>query len=158
MSNLTAAASEIRKISKAFAGLAELGSAIDAALQAETAVTLVEKQLAELNKKIAKAQAQHEVDEAAFAKHYADLQKNAFNAEEEAKNELAKIKADGAEALKKAKDKLADIKEATDSAVKAYENKTATSEKLLKEKEEAVAVADKKLSDINAAIAAIAGR
>jgi predicted nucleic acid-binding Zn-ribbon protein len=158
MSNLTAAASEIRKISKAFAGLAELGSAIDAALQAETAVTLVEKQLAELNKKIAKAQAQHEVDEAAFAKHYADLQKNAFNAEEAAKDELAKIKADGADALKKAKDKLADIKEATDSAVKAYENKTATAEKLLKEKEEAVAVADKKLSDINAAIAAIAGR
>lgn len=158
MSNLTAAASEIRKISKAFAGLAELGAAIDAALQAETAVTLVEKQLAELNKKIAKAQAQHEVDEAAFAKHYADLQKNAFNAEEASKDELAKIKADGAEALKKAKDKLADIKEATDSAVKAYENKTATAEKLLKEKEEAIAVADKKLSDINAAIAAIAGR
>jgi predicted nucleic acid-binding Zn-ribbon protein len=158
MSNLTAAASEIRKISKAFAGLAELGSAIDAALQAETAVTLVEKQLDELNKKIAKAQAQHEVDETAFAKHYADLQKNAFNAEEEAKNELAKIKADGAEALKKAKDKLADIKEATDAAVKAYENKTSAAEKLLKEKEDAVAVADKKLSDINAAIAAIAGR
>jgi predicted nucleic acid-binding Zn-ribbon protein len=158
MSNLTAAASEIRKISKAFAGLAELGSAIDSALQAETAVTLVEKQLAELNKKIAKVQAQHDVDEAAFAKHYADLQKNALNAEDAAKDELAKIKADGAEALKKAKDKLADIKEATDSAVKAYENKTATAEKLLKEKEEAVAVADKKLSDINAAIAAIAGR
>lgn len=158
MSNLLAAASEIRKISKAFAGLAELGAAIDAALRAEMAVTLAEKQLDELNKKIAKAQAQHEVDETAFAKHYADLQKNAFNAEEDAKNELAKIKADGAEALKKAKDKLADIKEATDAAVKAYENKTSAAEKLLKEKEDAVAVADKKLSDINAAIAAIAGR
>jgi hypothetical protein len=158
MSNLTAAASEIRKISKAFAGLAELGAAIDAALQAETAVTLVEKQLAALNKQIAKAQAQHEADEVVFAKHYADLQKNAADAEEAAKNELSKIKADGADVLKKAKDKLADIKEATELAEKAYANKTADADRMLKEKESAIVVADKKLSDINAAIAAIAGR
>jgi len=158
MSNLLAAASEIRKISKAFAGLAELGAAIDAALQAGTAVALVEKQLAELNKKIATAQAQHAADEVAFAKHYADLQKNALDAEEAAKNELSKIKAEGADALKKAKDKLADIKEATELAEKTYANKAADAERLLKEKESAIVVADKKLSDINAAIAAIAGR
>lgn len=158
MSDLTQAASEIRKVVKAFAVLAELGKAVDIAIKAESAAALATAELDAINQRITKAEAEAAQNEKIHASHYAVLLADSDKLKQESDAELAKAKADIADALKKAKDKLAGIKEATDDAVKTYDRKIAEAEATLTGLSDDVVKAQKKLDDINAAIAAIAGR
>jgi len=158
MTDLHVAASEIRKIAKAFAGLAVLGDALDAAVSADATLTALKKQIDDARRAADAQTAAHAIKEREIAEHLAKIAANADAAEKAAVAEHAALKAKHADELKKAKDKLEDIKEATDTAVKTYESKHAAAEKKLVDAEAAIAVAEKKLADINAAIAAIAGR
>jgi dsDNA-specific endonuclease/ATPase MutS2 len=80
------------------------------------------------------------------------------SAYDEAESVLAKSNSEAAAVTKNADDALAAIHESHKNAAAKYEEQVVISEQIQSELDAAITVSQKKLDDINAAIAAIAGR
>lgn len=158
MSDITVAISDIRKVVKAFAGLAEISSALDMAARAESAVAASKVELAAIDAQIVDRRKTADDEERATATHYASLLANIANAEDAAKadaaSHLASANVKYAKLIAINEGRLADMVERTTSAT----SKLAEATKHLDAVEAATEFAEKKLADIKAAIAAIAGR
>lgn len=156
--SLHAAASDLRKFVKTFESVFELKSVIDAAISAEATAKDYASRIDASKTALFNAEAAYATREKAIAVRLAQSGNNADAAEKAAAAAHAATTAKNAEAVKKAEATLAAVNLAAAEAARQYDAAIVHNQTKLLASEANIKIAEKKLADINAAIAAIASR